>query len=450
MKLWRPLLALFFVLLVLDGALRKWVFPQYGILLFLLKDAVLWTAFLAFVAGRRALTIPRPLTRTWVPLLLALYVFVVLLQAFNLRQPSLMVSAIGLKAHLAYLPLVVLLPALVAQTEEARMTRLLWRAALLVYLPILVLGVYQFSQPPTADINSYARDMEVVATSIPEVPRITGTFSYISGFTSFLMFGAFLSVAVLLAGVRWRRRSLTLLGAVLVIATAIVLPMTGSRGPVLLAAGGLGLLLLIVRLGRARRLGFLAATALLGLVLIVGAGDVGLTRGWHALAERTERVGPEELEGRILGAVSGPATGLERGGLLGYGVGSNHQAAPRFVRGTSGHTWLADGYVEGAVTRIVTELGAVGWLILMTLKAALLFLAFRTVRASRSPVELLVGGTAFCMTAAYFLFPVVFNVVTGALYWTSVGAMVGIWSLQQTGPSRPAPSVHTVARRRIA
>lgn len=436
MKLLRPLLALFFVLLVVDGALRKWVFPEYGTLLFLLKDAVLWVALLAFAARRSALSLPRPVKATWVPLLLTIYVFVVLLQAFNPRQVSLTVSAIGLKAHLAYLPLVVLLPALVTEADDEQMTRSLWRLTILLYLPVLALGVYQFSQPPTAAINTYAREMEVVATSLSEVPRITGTFSYISGFTSFLSFGAFLSVAVLLAGIRWRERSLMALGATLVVATAIVLPMTGSRGPVLLTTGGLGLLLLVVRLGRGRRLKLLAAAVLLSLVVVEGAGEVGLTQGWQALSERTERVGPEELGSRIVEAVSGPVRGLERAGLSGYGVGSNHQAAPRFVRGSLEHSWLPDGYVENAVVRVVTELGGLGWLVLMALKGGLLYLAFGSVRDSRSPMELAVGGTAFCMTVAYFLFPVVFNVVRGALYWTSVGAMLGVWSRQQAGASR--------------
>jgi len=451
MKLWKWLVGLFFLLLLVDGALRKWVFPSQAALLFVLKDVVLWGGFGAYALWRSPTELPRPLRRTWLPLLLGAYVFVVLLQAFNLRQPAFIVSAIGLKAHLAYLPLVVLLPAWIAETSERRMMRLLWRYALCVFLPIVGLGLYQFTQPPTAWINQYVREMQAVATITKGVPRITGTFSYIGSFTAYLAANASLSGGVLFAGLRWRRRSLILLGSTLLIASLVILPMTGSRGPVLIVAGGFIILLLIARFEGRARLRFLGVAALLTVMVVQGVVVGGIAeQGWEALAQRTERAGEGEAQDRIVGLMLGPISGLERAGLFGYGVGTSHQAAPRFVSGSVGHAWLPDGYVENGIVRIITELGVLGWLVLVSLKLFLLYLAYQTVRRSRSPLELIVGSTAFCYLLPRLAFPVVFNVVSNAFYWGSAGAMLGVWSIQQLRRESSASRVQATPAEGVA
>ena len=126
MKAWKWCVGLFFLLVIVDGALRKWVLPGQSAALFVLKDVVLWAGFGLYALRRSPLELPRPLRGTGVPLLLGGYIFVVLLQAFNPRLPGLAVSALGLKAHLAFLPLVVLMPALIVDVTEKQATRFLW------------------------------------------------------------------------------------------------------------------------------------------------------------------------------------------------------------------------------------------------------------------------------------------------------------------------------------
>lgn len=412
--------------MILDGALRKWVLPSYATLLLLLKDVVLWGGFLVYAWSRDPFELPRPLRSTWIPVLLVAYILVVVLQAFNLHQPNLIVPAIGLKAHLAYLPLVVLLPALIAQTTGRQIERFLWGYGLLLYMPILALCVYQFFQPKTAWVNQYVREMATVAT-VEDHPRITGTFSYIGSLTPYLKFNGYLSAGILLGGLRWSRTSLTVLGTVLLTGTFVVLPMTGSRGPVLLVAGGLAVLFLIVGMEGARRLRIVAASALIAMVVVQGLGGTGLLEGWEALSGRVSPEGSEETR-RITNLLLAPILGLENAGLSGYGVGINHQAATRFVSRSITDVSLG---VDNGVLRILAELGAVGWLVLLCLKSALLYLAFRVLRRSRGPVEFIVGATAFCMLLSNLWLPIVFRLVTSALYWGSAGAMLGVWSLQE-------------------
>jgi len=425
MKLWKQLVGLFFLLLLLDGALRKWVMPGFSRPLFILKDIVLWGGYLSYALERDPLGLPKPLRSTWFPVLLGSYVFMVLLQAFNPRQPSLLISALGIKAHLAFVPLAVLLPALIAQTSERRMTRFLWGYTVFLHLPILVLCIYQFYQPPGAWVNQYARD-SLIAT-VGEHARITGTFSYIAGATTFLRFSASFSVGVLLAGIRWNRRQLTILGVVLLIISGTVLPMPGSRGPIFIFAGTVAALLLVVRLQGTHVLRLAGVLALGSVLLVVGPGKNVFSEGWKVVAERTEG-SEDELERRVEDIVMAPVEGIGGAGLFGYGVGTNHQAASNLAPAPDWSGWLG---IDNTVLRVVSEVGILGWLVLLALKVSLLFLAFQAVRWSQAPIELVVAATAFCFMLPKLVFPVVFNAVGSGLYWGAAGAMLGIWSVQR-------------------
>jgi hypothetical protein len=447
MKLWKWLVGLFFLLVIVDGGLRKWIFPGYPTFFLVLKDMVLWGGFALYSLQRSPTELPRPLRKTWAPVLLGAYIFVVLLQASNLRQPSLGASLVGLKAHLAYLPLVILLPALIIQTTERQMNQLLWGYAICVFLPVVALSVYQFYQPPTAWINTYVRRTELIDTLTAEHVRVTGTFPYIGSYTPYLLVNAFLSASTLLAGLRWNRRDLTVLGTTFLIAVLVVLPMTGSRSTVATTVGAVVALLLVTKAGARKRLRFLGVAAAVVFVVVQGGVGLGLTEGWEAFQQRVERAGgTEAAEGRTLKILGGPIEGLERAGLFGYGVGTAHQATSRFVPGASGYSWLPEGYIENGTARVFIEIGVIGWLVLMALKGTLLYLAYQTVQRSRRPHHLIIGGTAFCMLLSKLVLPVVFNVVTSAFYWGTAGAMLGVWSLQHVRLTQSLASLKASVR----
>jgi len=425
MKLWKQLLALSLLLVVTDGALRKWVFPGQALWAFILKDVILWGGYLLYMWKRDPFALPRPLRSTWVPVLLGAYVFIVLAQAFNPRQPALIVGALGLKYHLAFLPLVVMIPALVAESTDRQFRRWLWGYSIFIYLPIVALGIYQFFQPPTAWINQFVTDTDFIPT-VGRYPRITGTFSYIGSFTPFLFFNSFLSASVLLAGVRWKQKRLKMLGAVLCIATIVVLPMTGSRSAVVIPGVALVALVLVMRMrGKWRRV--LGAIAI-GILVIGTIGGEGVLQGWSALDERIEKTGTEEAERRITNVFASPIDGIEQAGLFGYGVGTNAKPAARFV---SLPGWEGRYSGDRADLRLIMELGTLGWLVLVTLKLALLYVSLQTLRRGQSTMEFIVGAAAFCVVLSNLPLPVVFNVVDSAIHWGSVGAVLGVWSRQQ-------------------
>jgi hypothetical protein len=164
------------------------------------------------------------------------------------------------------------------------------------------------------------------------------------------------------------------------------------------------------------------------MVLVQGLQGSELLQGWEALINRAEQAGIEEPQSRIEGLLLAPFTGLDEAGLFGYGVGTNHQASPRFVQAQDWAGWLG---VDNSVLRLMTELGLLGWLVVTALKVALLYLAVQAVRESRTPIEFIIAATAFSVMLPHLLFAVEFNPVTGALYWSAAGAAIGTWSIQR-------------------
>jgi hypothetical protein len=359
-----------------------------------------------------------------VPVLLVAYIFVVLAQAFNIHQPSLIVSAIGLKSHLAYLPLVVLLPPIAARVTERQFVRFFWGYTLFIVVPLTALSIYQFSQPPTAWINQYVEEMATGVAKVEGFPRITGTFPYIGSYIKYLQFNAVLGASAVLAGQKYGHNGLSLLGGIVLGGTAIVVPMTGSRSPVVVITAGLIALFIIMR-SRKHWLPLVAVALIGAFVVAEGFGDSLVLQGWEALGERTEKSGL--AQDRIERFLLGPITGVEEAGLFGYGVGTNHQAASGFVSGPRWEGWIGG---DNRVLRVFAELGALGFLILTLLKASLLYISYQVVQKERGPVEMIIGATAFCVLLGYLLLPVVYNVVSSAIYWGSAGAVLGVWSVQ--------------------
>lgn len=428
-SLWVWGVVVFLLLAVFDGALRKWVMPGQSLILFVLKDVVLVGAFALFSLNHSPFQFPQPVKWTWLPLLLILYIYIVVLQAFNFTQPNLAVRVLGLKAHLAYLPLLVLFPALLASLRRFTPEQLLLGYMGFVALPVMLLGIYQFFQPTNAWINRYVSGTENVA-GIAGHPRITGTFSYIAGMTRFLLFNTLLGFGVLVGGLMTDRRWLTWSGAVFLGLCLIVLPMPGSRGPVYLSGvliAGISVLLLQRRRGGLSiLLGVLLAVVVAGAV--VTQANVG--EGWMTLQSRIETV--DDTEGRIEGMFMGPIRGIKQAGLFGYGVGSLHQAAPRLVPGaSSASSWVPVGYVENGIMRIIYELGAVGWLVLLALKVTIAWMAYQALQRAKSAFEFAVSILAVGQGVVHIVFPVVFFVTTTVAYWTGVGLMLYVWSCQE-------------------
>src|SRR5206468_6400442 len=113
---WRIAIQYALLLMIFEGAIRKWVFPSAQDLVCFAKDVLLLGAYLGFFRG------PRPRLR--LPALPALYgalaavALVGLLQVFNPALPNLLVGIFGFKAYFYYVPLLFVVPAAFSDDAE--------------------------------------------------------------------------------------------------------------------------------------------------------------------------------------------------------------------------------------------------------------------------------------------------------------------------------------------
>lgn len=163
---------------------------------------------------------------------IALLFFWGLAETLNPSLPNLLVGAFGLKAYFHYVPLFYMLPELFSSKQA--LTRFLIFYAL-CSIPLSVLGIIQFFSPPDSPLVMYlgwGEQSKVSPVSfVGSFPRVSGTFSFISGYVTYL----FVLVLILFGLVNMREnlsdRKRVSLFLALILALGNLF-MTGSRWPI--------------------------------------------------------------------------------------------------------------------------------------------------------------------------------------------------------------------------
>ncbi len=414
---WRLALRATLVLAVLEGALRKWVFPDAQDLVYFAKDILLVGVYAGFLASRPWLRVRIPVPDPLKALLAAAVLYGVL-EIFNPTLPNVLVGGLGFKAYFWYVPFLWVVPA--AFTSSRDLWRFGQRFAKLA-IPVCLLAVLQFASPASSSLNVYARGgSERIATfGSSRAVRVTGTFSYITGLTSFLLATTLLILA-LLAASRWRFRGNALLLTALCLCILAML-MSGSRGPfvLLLAMLPFYFLLSVAR----ERQG--AATGGRILVFAVAVAVVLGTVGSSAIAAFTLRArSATDATSRILAPFTSPFSVLDTAGIIGSGIGSTHQAASVLTRGDLDYAWLRGTLVETETGKIMVELGLIGFLLVMLVRVALLAVAVRQVFALHAMFHRVLATSILLVVANGLVGAVVFDPTSDVLYWFLAGVLI--------------------------
>jgi hypothetical protein len=430
---WRDAIRFALVLVVLEGAIRKWLLPGAQDLVYFAKDAVLLAAYVGFWQDQARARLPR-LVPPPLALLLLGSVLVGTLQMFNENLPSVLVGVLGLKAYFLYVPLLWVVPA--AWPDEARLARDL-RIYVALAIPVAVLAFVQFASGSNSALNTYVGGGEggggIIQFGSSEHVRVTATFSFISGLSAYLPVVVVLAL-VELTRCRWKLAS----GGVAFVSLGASLAatlMTGSRGPALVLAllvplfawlagsGGAGSGRLMVGLG----------IALLSVRLL--AGDA-----IDAFIGRAE--GASDVSERLLSPLVSPRFALEAGGLAGFGIGATHQAAPLLASGVPEYSWLRGAQIEDEAGRVMLELGPIGFGMVYGTRIYLaLFALSQTLRLRGALSRPLGAGAALIL---FFSIPggIIFNPTAGVLYWLAAGLFMAALRLEweaRTSVPRLAP-----------
>ena len=438
---WRQAVKVAMVLLIVEGALRKWVFPGAQDLIYFAKDVFLLGAYAGFFRERERL---RPLLPVIPGLaaMLAVAALYGLLQIFNPRLPNLLVGVLGFKAYFFYIPMLWLVP---ATFRTASGLSLFLRRYALLSIPVGLLAMIQFFSAPTSVLNTYARpgDGEMFyATTFGSSShvRVTATFSFITGYTSYLTAAAILILG-LLAATRWRLRGNLLLLLALAM-TLLGILTTGSRGPVIILAAILPLYwwLAVAR----EKMGMpMFGRLILGLglvVVVVGSAGEDAIEAFYGRA-----VNVSDMPDRLASPFRQPFDLLPQAGLLGYGIGATHQTAVAVTKGLIPYSWTNGILVEGETGRVTLEMGGIGFLLIFLLRLALVVFAFHKLRSVRHPWMRAVATACTLYLLAQIPGGVIFDFVTGMYYWFFAGLLLLVERLDREAAARaavrPAPPV---------
>lgn len=369
LKAVRVLIWLYLVLLVFEGALRKWLLPGLSDPLLVIRDPVVLAIYFFAI---RAHVFPR---NAFVVLLgiiggLSIIVSILLLYPYIPIKSVLLVTLYGFRCDFLHLPLMFVMAAALDLEDVKKIG--FW--TLLLMIPLAVLMVMQFRASPDSFINKTVGLGEglQLGTAGGKI-RPPATFSFISGpifylsvATAFVIYGA-LSVGV------YKGWLLLASSAALLISVLV----SGSRACVL-AVGLVVMAILVIFLVRPSAVNKIVGTVLALVIIAFFFGLIAsrfpvFREGFDVLSERfttSAEIAETSVVGGLLERVgqefTEPFEYINKIPLSGYGLGLGTAGGARFLVGQGGlllseNEWL----------RIIAESGPLLGLAFIILRIAL-------------------------------------------------------------------------------
>ncbi|MEA5421339.1 hypothetical protein VB712_19110 [Spirulina sp. CCNP1310] len=415
---WRRAVKAVFLILVIDGAFRKWFLPQASEFIYFFKDFVLFGAYLRYYLYPRPDEPRYPIPNSFVNILIVLASAWCVFQASNPHLGSFLVGILGLKSYLFYIPLIWMMPYLFRSEEELY---IFLRNHLFLLIPVGILGIVQFFSPINSPINQYIPGRnEPIATfgfAGSQNVRITGTFSYLNSYQGYLSacFGLLIPIIGYPKTKQWQW-----IVYAMVFFIALNAFMTGSRTPIFASIvfliGYFGiriiknpeqLILIISRL----------TTFLLFTIPIFWIAFRKVVESFWLRVSSNEDVGSRVALGFV-----GPFDLVGATGLDGFGVGATHAGTLSFQ--------LALGLpispplpveVEAEMGRVALELGPIGMMLWYGMRVWIIVVLFQIFMQLKRPFlrDLALAGAL--IHSVLFINQMVFHNTFGLYYWFYTG-----------------------------
>ena len=349
----RKLLWIYLILLLFEGAIRKWVIPALDAPLLLIRDPlVLW---IYYEAWKNRLIFNNNLF--FMPNIVLAIVTAILSTLFGVANIA--VTIYGLRTDFLQVPLIFLIPQILNRDDVIAMGRFF----LYVSIPIAVLAGVQFRSPQDAWVNKGA-----FATHYATV-RPSGPFSFIAGFvayytqaSSFLFYGY----------LELRTYKIWLISAA-TFATFIAAGCSGSR-TCLVSIGIVALVTVLCVITRGKGgMGILVAAVLIALLIPILSTMTVFQEGTKQLTQRFEDAGAYEgntqgFVDRYAGSMFGPLSRLDKVPFFGRGLGVGTNAAMSLV---STNVAALLPWPEDEWSRLVFESGPIFGLLMILFRTVL-------------------------------------------------------------------------------
>jgi hypothetical protein len=387
----RQLIWLYLWLLLIEGALRKWVMPRYSNPLLLVRDPVLLAIYFYAV---RAHVFPRNLyvVSLWVIGILSLIASIASLSPYLPLMPILEVTLYGFRSNFLHLPLIFIMASVF---DEEDVKKFGWWI-LLGMIPMCLIMAAQFKASPDSFINRTAGlgEGEQLTAGGGKI-RPPGTFSFISGpvfymsvAAAFVIYGALTrtvyknwlllaSAAALVVGIIVSGSRSCVASVLIVVFSVVVILAVRPR-----AVNQFGRTLLIVVIG-----GFIMTR-----LPIFKEGAQILSDRFTTSAEAAETTITKGMIERVFSEFTEGLSHIDKVPLFGYGIGIGTNVGGRILIGRPAFL-----LAENEWSRVLAESGPIlglaflVWRTLLTFKLGWLsFIALR--RGALLPILLFSSG----------------------------------------------------------
>lgn len=347
---------IYLLLLIFEGALRKWLLPGLSEVLLIVRDPV---AIVMILFAWQRNMFPQV---TYVVVMFIIG-FVAIFTSLFLGHGNLFVSLYGARILLIHFPLIFLIGSVLEKEDVIKMGK----AIVWISIPMAVLIALQFYSPQSSLVNRGVGGSLAGAgfSGAMGYFRPSGTFSFTNGTTLFF------SMAASFIFYFWLKRGIMskiiLIGATLGLISAI--PLSISRSLTLSVA----VILFFVFIIASRNPKFLGQMIIGGLSILIGIRILGETSFFSTASEvlltRFESASRVEggLEGTILeryfgGMWKAVVTSIDLP-FFGQGIGMGTNAGSALLSG--GRTFLIS---EGEWGRLIGEMGALMGLIVIAIR----------------------------------------------------------------------------------
>lgn len=394
-----------------EGLGRKFLPAIPSIVFYFLKDVVLVGGYVMLRPQPQYIRIGLGLYRGFTAFWLGAVLWT-LIEVANPQHQSILLAVVGLRAYWLWW----IAPFIIASAlRDARTRRRAIYILSFVTIVISVMGALQFVSPPDSPINVYsvvdgeavrASDVGIVSTT--GRARVSGTFSFITGFSDFtiLIPTLLLSLGIETSDVRLRRVTFVATGC-----AAAVLPMSGARTAVILGLGVLALTcwaagLFFTRIGR---------RVVIGGVVGILAATFAFPDAIFGVESRFQDT--EETQSRIVNAatiippvaiavldypVGGIGTGMMQNAAVALHVNVEYPA-------------------EMELHKYLVELGVVGFALIWTVKLGIMVGLLRAYRILRRAGRRGAAGAALSYAAVTFFGNITFDHIWQALFFVGCG-----------------------------
>jgi hypothetical protein len=385
----------YFLLLIFEGALRKWILPQFAAPLLIVRDPValliIWEAYRT-----------RKWPAKWTPIIGALSLGLILLAVLQLTvgETPWFVILYGLRSYLLPFPVAFIM----GENLDENDLRAFGNWTLLLLIPLTALEVMQYLTPSGSIWNAGAGVGAGQIDSAGGHVRASATFSFASGPAFYLPMAAGFMFYGLVKSDFAKRWLLWMAAAAIVLS----IPLTGSRTVVYEMAEVLACIAIAALFGASQFgkviqliLPLLAIAFLVSLLPVFSAATDTLRERWSNAAS-VEGSTQDSLVSRVLDPITMPIQrAAETSDWLGSGMGYGSNVASTLLTGTA--TFLAG---EAEVERVLTEFGPIAGIAFMAIRWFLaLFILAKALSSMRDQQPL-----------AWLLIPFTFiNLATGLL-----------------------------------